>query len=228
MPEKLTLARLKKFGYSFEISIQPDVALSFRNGIVKDVREVLLAENVFLDARKGTIAPSHLLQKTFATSDPLAVAERILKEGEIQLTEEQRAQQREQAWKKLIHLIHTRAINPATGLPHPPQRIEAALQEARVKLDENKSVEEQFPEALSRLRPLLPLRVEQRIIHVIIPAPYVRRVDHFIKNNSNLLKEEWNSEGNWSIKLEIPAGAAPEFYGKLNSLTRGEATIEHE
>ena len=33
-------------------------------------------------------------------------------------------------------MIHRNAVDPKTGLPHPPQRIESAMEEAKIHVDE--------------------------------------------------------------------------------------------
>jgi len=226
--EKLTLARLKKFGQNFEVSIDPDLALKFKQGEINDVSEALKSEQVFSDARKALVVPGDELEKIFQTSDALKIAERIIKEGEIQLNSEQRNQEREQRKRKLINLISTMAVDPNAGLPHPPNRIEAALEQAHVHLDDNKPVEEQFEEIIKKLRPILPIKIEQRILTIKIQPTYVGKTNNFIRNNSKLLKEDWNSDGSWTVKVEIPAGFQQDLIEKLNAITRGEVVIDIE
>ena len=226
--EKLTLARLKKFGKNFEVSIDPDLALKFKQGEINDVSEALKSEQIFSDTRKALVVPGDELEKIFKTSDSLKVAEYIIKEGEIQLSSEQRNQEREQRKRKLINLINTMAIDPKTGLPHPPSRIEAALDQAHVHLADHKAVEEQFEEVIAKLRPILPIKIEQRILTIKIPGTYVGKSNNLVRNNSKILKEDWNSDGSWTVKVEIPAGFQNDLIEKLNAITRGEVVIDIE
>ena len=71
--------------------------------------------------------------------------------------------------RQVITFIARNAVNPQTGLPHPPQRIEMAMDEARVNIDLYKSVDEQVKETMKALRPLLPIRFEEVRIAVRIP-----------------------------------------------------------
>lgn len=227
MPEqKLNLARIKKFGHNFEISVEPDSAIKYKKGELTDLREVLLAENIFTDAKKGLIAPQDLLIEAFKTTQMEKIADLILKEGEIQATSEHRSQEREQLLKKLIHLINRNTVNPTTGLPHPPTRIEAALEQGKIHPDYNKTVEEQFEDIVDKLRPIIPLKVEQKEIVVIVPSQHSGRLYQFVKDNSKMLKEEWLNNGDWKVKVEVPAGFQQEFIDKLNSLSHGEMIVE--
>ena len=224
---KLNLARIKKFGQTFEINIDPDAALKYKSGEISDLREVLLADNIFSDAKKGMAAPESELQKVFHTSDTNKIADIILKEGEIQATSEHRSEEREKRLKKLITMIHAQAIDSKTGLPHPATRIQAALEEAKVHLDDHKTVEEQFDDVIAKLRPIIPIKIEQKQVNIIIPATYAGKSYQIVNSNSKILSDNWNSDGSWTVKVEIPAGLYPEFLDKLNSLTHGEVVVKN-
>jgi ribosome maturation protein SDO1 len=45
-----------------------------------------------------------------------------------------------------MQMIHRICIEPKSGLPHPIIRIENAMEEAKVKIDENKPAEDQISE----------------------------------------------------------------------------------
>jgi ribosome maturation protein SDO1 len=226
MADKLNLARIKKFGQSFEISIDPDAALKFKNGDINNIREVLHSEQIFLDAKKAEIAPSNKLIEVFKTDDPLKVAEIIIKEGEVQSTSEHRSKEREQKLNQLVGMIHKMGINPTNNLPHPVNRIEAALEEAKFRLDEHKTAEEQFEDALSKIRPIIPIKIEQRILILTIPGAHVGKANNVVRNNCKILNEDWRQDGSWSVKVEIPAGFQEELMDKLNGITHGEVQLE--
>ena len=226
MAEKLNLARIKKFGDNFEISVNPDLALKFKNGDIRDVRECLQSEQVYSDANKALVIPSAKLLEVFKTDDPLKVAEIIIKEGEIQLTSDHRAKERDQNLRKLIDMVHKQAIDPQSGLPHPATRIEAALEEGKIRLDNNKSVEDQFDDIITKLRPIIPLKIEQRTLQVTIPSNDVGKTNSIIRNGSKILGEDWRTDGSWSVKVEIPAGFQEEFIDKLNSITSGQVVVD--
>ena len=226
MADKLNLARIKKFGQSFEISIDPDAALKFKDGELNNIREVLHSEQVFLDARKAEIAPSSKLIEVFKTDDPLKVAEIIIREGEVQSTSEHRSKEREQKLNQLVGMIHKMGIDPTNNLPHPRNRIEAALEEAKFKLDEHKTAEDQFEDALSKIRPIIPIKIEQRTLILTIPGAHVGKANGVIRGNCKILNEDWRQDGSWAVKVEIPAGFQEELMDKLNGITHGEVQME--
>ncbi len=223
---KLNLARLKKAGMLFEINVDPDLAMKFKKGEDVDIREVLKAEQIFSDAKKGELASEDKLTDVFHTKDTLKIAEIIIKDGEIQLTSEFRSEQREKKKKKIIGLVHKNGIDPSTKLPHPLTRIENAFQEAKIKIDEHKSAEEQFDKIASELKAVLPLSFEKAKLTVTISPSFAPKAYPVVQKYGKFLKENWNSDGSWTVVLEIPAGLKPEFIDKLNSFTHGEVKIE--
>jgi ribosome maturation protein SDO1 len=225
---KVTVARLKRFGKTFEISVDPDKALEYKAkaGKTVDLREVLLAEGIFSDLKKGLRASQQDLQTAFKTTDIETIAETIVQHGEIQLAAEHRAEEREQKRRKLVYLIQKQAVDGRTGLPLPAARIEAALEQGRIHLDDYKTVEEQFDGIISKLRPILPLKIEQKKLFLTIPAQYAGKSYQIVKSNSSILKENWNTDGSWTATVEIPAGLKVEFMEKLNALTHGSVVVE--
>ncbi len=122
----------------------------------------------------------------------------------------------------MITFIVKHGINPKTGTPHPPQRIEKAITEARVQIDLFKSAEEQAPKALKAIRPLIPIRFEEKTIAVKIPAHYAGKAHSIVKNFGEVKKEEWQNDGALVVLIELPAGSVDDFFNELNKLTSGK------
>jgi ribosome maturation protein SDO1 len=216
------IARYEKGGERFEVLVDPKLAYDYRTGAKKDLNNVLITEEVFKDANKGDRQTSTALQKAFGTTDPVQVAHRILMEGDLQLTTEHRRKVLEEKKAKVIAIIARNAVDPRTKAPHPPARIQAALEQARVHIDAFKSAEEQVPAAIEALREILPISLEQAKVAVKVPAEHAPRVYGLLKE-FGLQKEEWTSSGALVAVLEMPAGLQAEFYDKLNKATGGSA-----
>jgi len=221
--EDAVVARLSSHSTTFEILVDPELAMAVKSGQSDDIRGILAIDKVFKDAKKGDKAADEMVQKVFGTTDVLKVAEEIVRRGEIQVTTEQRRQMREQRLRQVVALISKRAINPQTGTPHPPARIESAMEKARVHVDEFKSAEEQLPDIIKALQPLVPLKFEVKRIAVRIPAAYTGKTQRVVKNFATVKQEQWLNDGSWAAVVEVPAGIQAEFFDKLNELTRGEA-----
>ena len=135
MSERYTIARITLDGQHFEILTKPDSALSFKLGKSSSVSEVLAAEMIFTDAGKGTKPSEDKLSEVFGTTDPLKIAEVILKKGTLQLTTDQRKHMVEEKRKQIISFISRECIDPKTNLPHPPLRIEQAMKQIHLPIE---------------------------------------------------------------------------------------------
>ena len=221
--EEAVTARLKTHGAVFEVLVDPDGAMSFRQGDKVEVEKILAAEDVFENASRGDRSSEEDLLGAFETTDVLAIASKIIKKGEIQLTAEQRKRIIENKRRQVVHLIAMNAINPQTGTPHPPARIERAMEEAHVHVDPTKSVEEMVNITMKAIRPLIPIRFEEVDVAVKIPPAYAPKAYGEVATFGKLQREQWQNDGSWIGVVRIPAGLQNEFYSLVNRLSKGDA-----
>lgn len=220
--EEAVIARLKIQGETFEILVDCDKAIDFKSGKCS-LNEAIVTNEIFKDVKQGERASENIMKKVFKTEDKNKIAEEIIKKGEIQLTTEHRNKLREEKRKKIIELIHRNAIDSKTGLPHPVQRIELAMDEARVHIDEFKKAEEQVQEVLEKLRPIIPIKFEVWEMAIKIPAQYAAQSYRILKTYGTLKKDEWQNDGSLIAVIDLPAGMSEEFENELNKLTKGES-----
>lgn len=218
--DKAVIARIKKGENVFEILVDCEKALDFKKGKINDLDDVLATDDIFKDVKKGEKASN--LQGVFGTEDSRKIAEIIIKEGDVQLTSDYKKKLREEKKRRIISLIVRGCINPDTNTPHPPQRIESAIEEAKVKIDEFKPAEEQVNGIIDKLRVILPIKYEVREIAIKIPGAYAGKSFTILKQYGKVMKEEWQNDGSLVAVVEIPAGLQEEFFDKLNSLAKGE------
>lgn len=219
------LARLDSHGHRFEVYVDPDLAQEVRAGKEVDVNELLVQEEVFTDAHKGERASDEAMAKVFGTQDRVKAALEIVRRGEIHLTTEQRRRMQEAKRKQVVAIIVKHAINPQTGTPHPPTRIELAMEEARVHIDPFKPANQQVPAVLEALRTLIPIRFEKVNIAVRIPGSDYGPCYKEIKSYGKVRKEEWQKDGSWIGIVEIPAGVQAELFDRLNKRTKGRVEV---
>ncbi|VVB86653.1 Ribosome maturation protein SDO1 [uncultured archaeon] len=217
------IARLKTHGKSFEVFVDPDGALAFKKGDPVKIENILAVEDVFSDARNGDRPAEQDVLNAFGTTDAIKIAEKIINEGELQLTTEQRRKIQEDKKKQIIAFIARNAINPQTKAPHPPARIEAAMDEAGIHIDPMKSVEEQVDITMKAIRPIIPIRFEEVKIAIKLPPEYATKAYGSVAKFGNLVKQEWQNDGSWIGVISIPAGMQDELFNLLNRLTKGSA-----
>lgn len=220
------IGRLQSHGETFEILIEPDAVESFKNDKEVDLVENMPAEKVFTDAVKGERAPDHMIERAFETEDIEKITEKILSDGEVQLTTEQRNKRQKQKRKEIIDRIARNAYNPQTDTPHPPKRIENAMTEANVHIDPFKPVSKQMDNVVEEIRDLLPLSFEEKAFSVTLRGDLQGKIYGQLKNMGNIEDQEWLDDGRWQAIVKIPGGIQDRFYDKINDITKGEAEIE--
>ncbi|ENN96573.1 RNA-associated protein [Methanocaldococcus villosus KIN24-T80] len=204
--EEAVIARLTAHGEKFEILVDPYLAAKLKEGLNVDMDELLAIDVVFKDANKGEKAPEELLMKVFGTTDVKEIAKKIILKGHVQLTAKQREEIREQKKKQIITIICKNTINPQTDTPHPPHRIEKALEELKINIDIYKSAEEQVPEIIKKLKRVLPIKFEKRDIAVKIPPEFAGKAYNVLHHFGSVKQEEWANDGSLIVLIEIPSG----------------------
>ena len=113
------------------------------------------------------------------------------------------------------------AVDPRSGLPHPVKRLELALEEKRVHIDESKSVEDQVDHIIKALQVILPMRFEKRTVEIRIPSQHAEKAFRLLGGYGQKMKDKWNDDGSYTVVVEIPAGLQNEFFDHLNNVTQG-------
>jgi ribosome maturation protein SDO1 len=223
--DEAVTARLESHGQRFEVLVDPDAALAIKRGEFDgDLEDVVAAEDVFEDASSGDRPPETSLEEVFETTDPLEIIPEVIRRGEIQITAEQRREMQDRKHNQLVNKIARNAVNPQMDdAPHPPERIERALEEAGFKIDPMEPVENQVDDALDALRPVIPIRFDEVVMAVQVPAEYAGSAQAQIRQFGDLESEEWQSDGSWVGVLRFPAGLRNDFYDVVNEHTSGEA-----
>ncbi|MBR7006381.1 MAG: ribosome assembly factor SBDS [Candidatus Methanomethylophilaceae archaeon] len=220
------MARLESHGETFEILLDPKVVDLVKQGKEFDIVEYMAVEDVFKNASKGTKPAEDKIKEAFGTDDIGEIARKIVEKGEIHITAEQRKEMLEAKKQQVIAFIAANAINPQTHTPHPPLRIQLALEEAKFHVDPFKPLQKEIDEAMKLLRPLLPIRFEKaRIAVKLNGADYGRCYDDII-HYGIVEREEWTADGSWIGVMEVPGGLTNEIADKLKHKTKGTASVK--
>lgn len=224
--DKVTVVRMAVEGEKFEILVKPDPALEFKLGKRKEISGVLVSDEIYSDSNKGTRASTEKLMKAFKTTDANSIATLMLQKGELHLTTEQRRKMVAEKRKQIVDFIAKSFVDPRSHLPHPPLRIEQAMDDARVSIDPFRGVEDQTKEIVEQLRPIIPLKSENMLLEILVPAQFAAQSYSVLKSFGSLKREEWQSNGSLKVILDIPAAARANVIDRLGSVTKGTASVE--
>jgi ribosome maturation protein SDO1 len=146
----------------------------------------------------------------------------MVRDGELPVTQKQRDEKRDEIKKQVINIISRNAVDPKTGLPHPPQRIEAAMDEAKAHIDEQKKAEEQVSLVVKQISSVIPIHFEVKKMEFIIPTKYAGQCYGVIKREVKVLQDEWRNDGSLKVLVEVPAGIQNKFFTDVNHVCHGE------
>ena len=222
----INLAKFNKNGRKFEIVVDPDNAVLFKEGKIEDIRDVLVAERIFEDVQKGVFSPKQDLDTAFPKMDTLDIAKLILLKGQLQLSAKYRDAKQEEKRRVIVETIHRNSINPQNNFPHPTTRIENAMAELKIKIDDNKSAHDQINDIVKKLQTVLPIKFEHKHVQVHISEKYAKKYFKTIHRLGRVMNETWLSDGCYLCTVEVPAGLYMDFIEDLNKKTHGGVDID--
>ena len=216
-----TLARLKRAGKHFEIKVDLEDALKFKKGET-DFLEVE-GDMIFTDSKKGERASNQDLDLAFETTDITEIAKKIVKNGEVQTTQDHRDAEQEKKFKQIVDFLATNGIDPKTGNPHTPERIKNALEQSHINI-KNIPVENQIKDILEKISAVIPIKLDTKKVKVTIPAIHTGKAYGVITQYKE--SENWLPNGDLEVIVAVPSGIIIDFYEKLNNVTHGSVLTE--
>ncbi|MBI4116131.1 ribosome assembly factor SBDS [Candidatus Pacearchaeota archaeon] len=216
-----TIARIKQGGKHFEILVDLDLAMDFRKKSAPN--GFLEMDKIFTDSKKGLVAPTMELKKAFGTDDVEEISRKIVKSGEVLLTQDYREEEKEKRVKQVIDFLAKNTIDPKTKMPHTPERIKKALDESKVNI-KNVPIESQIQEIIDEISKVLPVKVETKKVKIKIPSVHTGKTYGIVAQYKE--SEDWLPNGDLEVVASVPAGLVIDFYDKLNSITHGSAVTE--
>lgn len=224
--EDALIARYESKGHRFEVLVDQKLVDLVKGGKSVNVSDYMATDVIFKDSSKGDRASEEVIKEVFGTQDFPTVVTEIVKKGQVQLTTDQRRKLLEEKRKQIVEIISRESMNPQTGTPHPPQRIEKVMEEAKVRVDPFKSAEEQVNDVLKVIRVILPIRFEHVRMAIEVPGTEYGKIYAEMARHGQILKEEWKNNGNYSAVIEIPGGVQDQLYDFLNKKTKGNVDIK--
>ncbi|MCS7138439.1 MAG: ribosome assembly factor SBDS [Crenarchaeota archaeon] len=216
MSRPSTISRLSLKGEKFEIIVAPDPALNFKLTGKGDIRKILLVDEVYSDSKKGLRVSSDKLKKFFGTTDVFKIAEKILLEGELQLTSEQRRRMIESKKQQIIAMLSKSLIDPSLGNPIPLLRIEQALNQIGVSIDPFKPPEEQFKNVVKALRQILQFKVNDISLTLTCQQEESNDVYGFVNSFGEVDQTKAQKDKSVKISARIPSILMTYFLEKIN------------
>ena len=216
-----TIARIKQGGKIFEIKADLEDALKLKKGDLSYID--VQGDRIFTNVNRGDVASTADLKIAFGTTDLQEIVLKIIKNGEIQTTQEHRDAEQEKKFNQVVDFLSNNAIDPQTKNPISTERLKSALNQSRINI-KNTSVENQINDILAEISKIIPIKIETKSVKITVPAIYTGKVYGLV--NQYKETEKWLDDGSLEVKVDVPAGIIIDFYDKLNGATQGAAMTE--
>jgi len=224
----VAVVRMKKCGKRFEIACYKNKVLSWREGVEKDLDEVLQSHTVFTNVSKGEVAKKADLIKSFEETkgDQSEICKIILSKGDLQVSEKERQAQTDAMLKDMATIISDKCVNPESKRPYPVSMIEKAMKECHIAVKPNKNSKQQALEAIVKLKEKLPIERAQMRIKIVCPVKLVNKIKKLLtKLGVAVEKEELEGEESVLYILMDP-GQYRTIEENVKDATQGAASLE--
>ena len=148
---------MKRAGKRFEIACYKNKILNWRNGVEKDIDEVLQIDRIFKDVVRGIYASKKDLMKAFGTDDTNEISRMILKKGKEQVSGKERELKLKNMYLDIATLVSQKCINPETNRHYPVKVIERAMKHHHFNVQSNSSAKKQALKCITFLKGKIPL-----------------------------------------------------------------------
>jgi ribosome maturation protein SDO1 len=218
-----TTARLRVGKMNFETKVDLDNAIKMRRGEDVNVSDVIKDTTIWTDLKKGLRPGQDELMNAFGSISINEIVPKIVKKGDIEVTQEFRDEAMENKKKQVVDFLSKNAIDARSDRPFTPDIIESAIKEAGVRID-NTPIEKQMSTIIVGLNKIIPIKIEKTKIKIKIQAQHTGQVYGLI--NEYKEKENWLDNGDLEVIVKVPSGMKVDFYDKLNGVTHGSALTE--
>ena len=182
---------------------------------------------VFTNVSKGVVASSAELRKAFGTDDQKECCKRILEQGEIQLSEQERKAQLEQTFKDIATIVAEKCVNLETGKPFPPGIIERAMHEVHYSVHPTKNAKQQALQVIKLLQEKSNLKIARAKMRILLAQITPSVKETLVKENLLGEVETERPQQGASDRLQITTLIDPSSFRQLNDIVKkGNGTVE--
>jgi ribosome maturation protein SDO1 len=220
----VVIVRLKRGGKRFELACYPNKVTSWREGVEKDLDEVLQQSAVFTNVSKGVQANRADLKRCFKTDDEQKIIEMILARGELQVTGKERAHKSEQLFRDVATSVAERCVDTNTQRPMTVGMVERALKEIQFRVHPNQPAKKQALEAIKALQAVMPIERARMRIRVHLPGKDAKRVKGKLEPLFAHVEDEQFTRSALIVVALIDPGAYRQIMEIVQSDTRGQGS----
>ena len=184
----VSVIKLKRKGKQFEIAVLPNKVSSWRNGLEKDIDDVVQSHSIFVNVDQGMLAKQSEVLETLGVATMEDALIMILEQGKLKLAEKERKIVLANLTKDIASIVASQCVNVNTKKPLTSSTVERAMKEIGYSVKLAKPAKAQalkvikelknqgYPIARARIRLVFYIKPElaEKMISML---PYVEDVD---------------------------------------------------
>jgi len=209
----VAVVRYKKFGKRFEIAAYKNTVINWRNGLEKDLDEVLQSTTVFSNVSKGILAKREDMIQVFGTDDEEKICIKILQDGQLQVSDKERQVELENRVRDVAGILSEKCINPKSKKPYTIGVLERALKDIHFSADPKKPAKLQAVETLPLLQAQFPIERAQMQLRVVVPASSSQDFQALLARRRAVVTEQSIEGDDLVVECCIDPGAYRELNG---------------
>lgn len=210
----VAVVRYRVKNKKFELACYPNKVLDWRNGLEKNLENVLQIDEIFTNVVQGIHANQKELSKTFGSKSRQEIIQTILAKGELQVNELERKAQQDSLLRDIANIVAEKCVEAETGRSIPVSRILKGMEEIHYSVSLTKSAKKQALNIIRLLKDRLGLAKAKMSVQITMPVGLEQKI------KENLGKFETSSETENEGKKRIVCNIDPEYYRSLNDLLK--------
>ncbi|PRW61221.1 ribosome maturation SBDS [Chlorella sorokiniana] len=222
----IAVVRMKKHGKRFEIACYKNKVVNWRNGVEKDLDEVLQTTAVFSNVSKGVLAKREDLMAAFGTDDQEAICVRILAEGELQVSDKERKVELDTLFRDVASVLSEKCINPESNRPYTISMLERALKDVHFSVDPKRPAKAQAMEALPLLKSRFPIERARMRLKLLVPLGCKDELLDLVRAQGGALEEQDLIGSSFSLVCLVEPGIFRSVHSFIQTSSGGSGRLE--
>lgn len=220
----VAIVKMRTNGKQFEVAAYKNKVLNWREGIEKDINEVLQIISVFTDVGRGKVANDKDLQKVFGSCDQEEICRKILKSGNLQVSDREREAHLEGLFRDIVQMVVERCVHPQSGRQLTATTVDNALKAVGLKVQMEHSAKKQALKAIESLCAELPESFARAKMRLRMNCPEALRetVRRYLEDEASAQIEDETASAEGAI-VSLTFVCGPSQYRCLDRF----ATVTH-
>ncbi|PSC73308.1 ribosome maturation SBDS [Micractinium conductrix] len=222
----IAVVRMKKHGKRFEIACYKNKVVNWRNGVEKDLDEVLQTTAVFANVSKGVLAKKEDLMLAFGTDNTEVVCLKILAEGEMQVSDKERKVELDTLFRDVASVLSEKCINPDTSRPYTLSMLERALRDVHFSVDPKRPAKAQALEALPLLKSRFPIERARMRLKLLVPLNCKDELLELVRQQGGVVEEQDLIGSNFCLVCLVEPGIFRPVHSFIQTSSAGVGRLE--